>query len=133
MKRATLFLILLFIASMTIKAHTCLQQYVASYKFPEGSILKEMSIVLENGKLKITSPIGNTTIQKIGDDQFSIPFFNGTAVFLRNEAKKIYSIKIIAMGITLEGTRVDGNPAIEAGKDYILPLKFPVPMLELDN
>lgn len=133
MKKLIFFLSLLFVAGMTIQAHGCLQQYVAKYTFPNGSIVKEMNIILENGKLKITSPLGKTIIEKISDDQFSIPLYNGTAVFIRNEAKKIYSVKIVAMGVTLEGTRDDGPVSVEGSKDYLLPLKLPIPMLPLDN
>ncbi len=131
MKRMAFIFVLLTATCLTVKAsQDSLQQYVARYKFPEGSPVNEINIILENGNLQITSILGNSALEKTTDDQFSIVAYNGTASFLRNNAKKIIGLKIEAMGIIMEGTREEGN-SHEDGK-IILPIKFPIPMIPTD-
>jgi DNA-binding transcriptional MocR family regulator len=131
MKRMAFFFVLLTAACLSVKAsQDSLQQYVARYKFPEGSPVNEVNVILENGTLQITSILGNSALEKSTEDQFSIVTYNGTASFIRNSAKKIIGLKIEAMGIIMEGVREEGN-SHEDGK-IILPMKFPIPMMPTD-
>lgn len=118
------------IACLTVNAaQDSLQQYVAKYKFPEGSPVSEVNIVVENGVLQVTSVMGSSTLEKTGEDIFNITSYNGTATFSRNTAKKITTLKIEAMGVTMEGTREENN---QGDSKIILPMKFPIPMMPTD-
>jgi hypothetical protein len=131
MKRIFISLGFIAITCVTVKAsQDSLNQYVAKYKFPEGSPLPEINIALDNGSLQISSQMGTSTMEKINDDQFSITAYNGTATFGRNTVKKITTVKIEALGIIMEGIREDGN-GTSSGK-IILPMKFPIPMMPTD-
>lgn len=106
MKKITLFISLIIAACFSLKAEDSFQQYVGKYKFPQGSLVTEINIILENGALKLTSTMGSTgAIEKPENDKFSLPAYNGTAVFTRNEAKKITGVKIEAKGVLMEGTK----------------------------
>lgn len=130
MKR--LFFILGFFTITCLSVHASqdsLQQYVAKFKFPEGSPVTEVNIILENGALQITSVMGASPLEKSNEDIFTITAYNGTATFVRNTAKKIIALKIEAMGITMEGTKDESR---EADGKIILPMKFPIPMMPTD-
>jgi translation initiation factor 6 (eIF-6) len=85
-----------------------LQVYVAKYKFGEGSPVAEVTVAIENGKLILKSKMGNAELEKVeGLDQFSIPSYQGTASFFRNEAKKVSGIHIDVMGRSMDGDKVE--------------------------
>jgi hypothetical protein len=131
MKKVTLLLSLFIAVCFSLKAQDSLQQYVAKYKFPEGSAVTEVTVALENGALMVNSTMGNAALEKTGTDQFAMPAYNGTVVFTRNEAKKITGIKIDVMNITLEGTREESS----GGSDYEktrMPSRFPLPKMPGD-
>jgi hypothetical protein len=94
--------------STSIKAALdSLKMYVGKYKFGEGSPVSQVTVVIENGKLILKSAMGNADLEKAeGVDQFSIPAYQGTTSFYRNEAKKISGIHIDVMGRSLEGELV---------------------------
>ena len=131
MKRLFFALGFITLACLSVKAsQDSLHQYVAKYKFPDGSPVTEVTVILENGTLQISSIMGSSTLEKNSEDQFVITSYNGTATFSRNSAKKIISLKIEAMGITMEGSREETNESGD-GK-IILPMKFPIPMMPSD-
>lgn len=105
MKKLLFLLVLSFAIVISLKAQDSLQQYVAKYKFPQGSVVSEVDVILENGNLMVNSTMGSASLEKTAADQFNMPSYNGTVVFTRNEAKKITGIKIDVMNILLEGTR----------------------------
>jgi hypothetical protein len=107
MKKVTLIASLFFVSCLSAKAQDPFQQYVAKYKFPQGSAVTEVNITMENGNLLLTSTLGNTTIEKTDTDKFYIPLLSATATFIRNEAKKVTGIKIDLKGTLLDGTRED--------------------------
>ncbi len=130
MKRLIFILGLFTITCLSVHAsQDSLQQYVSKFKFPEGSPVSEVNIILENGALQITSVMGTSPLEKNNEDIFIITAYNGTATFIRNSAKKIVSLKIEAMGITMEGTKEESK---EADGKIILPMKFPIPMMPMD-
>jgi hypothetical protein len=92
--------------SSKTKMKDSLEVYIGKYKFPEGSPVAEINVALENGILILKSRMGDAPLEKAdGIDQFSIPSYQGTASFFRNNAKKVSGIHIDAMGRTLEGEK----------------------------
>ncbi|MBL0144500.1 MAG: hypothetical protein IPP48_00710 [Chitinophagaceae bacterium] len=120
MKKITVLVALCIFSGVALYAQDSLKQYVAKYKFPEGSAVTEIEVVIENGGLVFQSSLGNTAVEKTGTDEFSIPAYNGTAFFTRNEAKKITGLHIEAQGTVLDGTIVEPKPAESGTKDEIL-------------
>jgi hypothetical protein len=83
-----------------------LQQYVGKYKFPDGSVVTEVTVVVENGGLMMNSSAGSSALTKdAGEDAFIIVAFQGVAQFKRDANKKIVGVSINAMGYQLEGTK----------------------------
>jgi hypothetical protein len=107
MKKVTLIASLFFVSCLSAHAQDPFQQYVAKYKFPQGSAVSEVNITMENGNLLLSSTLGNTPIEKTDTDKFYIPSLSATATFVRNEAKKVTGIKIDLKGTLLDGTRED--------------------------
>jgi len=87
---------------------TTLQDFVGKYKFPEGSIVAEVSVSMEGEGLVMGSSIGTSTLVKIGEDLFSITAYDGSAQFKRDTNKKVIGVSINAGGYALEGTKSDG-------------------------
>ena len=85
-----------------------LQDFVGKYKFPEGSIVTEVTVSMEGEGLIMSSSVGNSALVKTGDDQFSITAYDGTAKFKRDGSKKVVGVNIDAGGYVLEGTKSDG-------------------------
>jgi hypothetical protein len=129
MKKNVLFLCLFIISCLYLKAQDSLQQYTAKYKFAQGSIVTEVDVVLDNGVLQVNSTMGNALLEKTTADQFTIPLYNGTVVFIRNEAKKITGIKIDVMNINLEGTREEKENSIINMPAPIYKTTFPIKYL----
>jgi hypothetical protein len=51
------------------------------YKFPDGNPVSEVSILIENGTLQITSVLGNTNLEKSGEDQFTLVSYNDSQFY----------------------------------------------------
>lgn len=114
MKKIMTISIVLFLTTLSVKAQDStvakvadsISIYVGKYKFGEGSPVAEMTIAIENGKLVLKSKMGDAELEKVeGQDQFSIPSYQGTAAFFRNEAKKVSGIHIEVMGRVLDGDK----------------------------
>lgn len=85
-----------------------LQDFVGKYKFPEGSVVTEVTVSMEGEGLIMGSSIGNSTLVKISEDLFSLTAYDGTAKFNRDSNKKVVGVSINAGGYALEGTRSEG-------------------------
>lgn len=85
-----------------------LNDFVGKYKFPEGSIVAEVTVSMEGDGLVMGSSVGNSALVKTGEDQFSITAFDGTALFKRDANKKVIGVNINAGGYVLEGSKSDG-------------------------
>lgn len=85
-----------------------LNDFVGKYKFPDGSIVTEVTVSMEGEGLVMGSSVGNSALVKTGEDQFSITAFDGTAQFKRDANKKVVGVNINAGGYVLEGTKSDG-------------------------
>ena len=126
MKKILFIFFFLFIGILSIHAQDSLQQYVAKYKFPEGSVVTEISVSVENGGLVINSTMGTSTLEKTKADEFYLAVYQATVTFVRNDAKKITGVKIETPNLTLEGTREEpaSGPAADMG-DLMDPMRFP--------
>lgn len=126
MKKTLFLFAFLFAAVFTMRAQDSLQQYVAKYKFPDGSVVTEIEVVVENGVLTINSAMGNNTLEKTKTDEFYLSVYQATVTFVRNEAKKITGVKIETPSLLLEGTRQEpaSGPAADMN-DLAEPMRFP--------
>ena len=85
-----------------------LQQYVGRYKFPDGSVVAEVTVAYEDGNLTMASSAGVSALEKKSDDLYIIVQFQGTAKFNRDTNKKVVGVSIEAMGYQLEGVKDTG-------------------------
>ncbi|NDA62496.1 MAG: hypothetical protein EBX50_10685 [Chitinophagia bacterium] len=109
-----IFLLMLLVGSFTAafsqqapSGDSTLQQYAGKYKFPEGSVVAEVTVILDGGNLTMSSPVGTSPLEKKEEDVFVITQFQGTAKFNRDASKKIIGVTINAGGYLLEGTRTE--------------------------
>lgn len=87
---------------------TLLQQYTGKYVFPDGSPVKEIGVVIQEGVLTATSVMGNSELRKTENkDVFEIVAFAGTATFKRNEAAKVNALQIQVQDVNMEGTKTE--------------------------
>ena len=86
-----------------------LKQYTGTYKFPEGSVVAEISVMIDGGGLVMTAPVGSSPLEKREEDLFFIVQFQGTAKFNRDASRKVTGVTINAMGYVLEGSRTEGG------------------------
>lgn len=91
------------------QSDSTLKEFVGKYHFPDGSVVTEATVVLDNGILCVLTSAGNSILEKTSTaDVFAITSFQGMAAFKRNDAKKIVGVIIDAMGYHLEGTKDNG-------------------------
>ena len=102
--------------SQQAPADSTFQQYTGKYKFPEGSVVAEVMVMLEGGNLTMSSSVGTSPLEKKEEDVFVITQFQGTAKFNRDASKKIIGITINAGGYLLEGTRTEEGLALTTGR-----------------
>jgi len=115
-----LLLLLAISCAIIIKAQDSLTQYTGKYIFPEGSVVTEVDISIENGVLKSNSASGTSTLTQLGVDSFLIVEYNGTAVFKRNEEKKVNAVHIEVMGYVLDGKKQETGAWIFT--EYYIPI-----------
>ncbi|HRE36940.1 MAG TPA: hypothetical protein PK092_00755 [Chitinophagaceae bacterium] len=101
--------LLLIIGSVSLNAQTdSLEQYTGKYKFPDGSPVTEIGIVVENGILMATSAMGNSEFRRTDTkDVFEVVAYAGTATFRRNDQNKVVGVLIQVQDITMEGAKSD--------------------------
>ena len=112
-----LFTTVCFFVFAIVQAQTpqdTLQHYVGKYKFPEGSVVTEITVTVENGTLMASSTLGNAELRKMETDVFEIVGYGGTATFKRNGDGKVITVQIIVGDINMEGTKTE--LAMSAGK-----------------
>ncbi len=109
MKKALLFLLFLPVYFLAAAQNDPLQEYTGKYKFPDGSPVTEIGVVLENGVLTATSVMGNSELKKTDNkDVFEIVAYAGTATFKRNGDGKIVGLRIQVQDIDMEGVKEEG-------------------------
>jgi len=82
-----------------------LKEYTGKYKFPEGSVVTEVNITIENGVLFAGSAMGSSELKKIEKDLFEVVAYAGKAIFKRNEEAKLIGVRIEVEDLILEGTK----------------------------
>ena len=82
-----------------------LKEYTGKYKFPEGSEVTEIKVVVENGLLWANSDKGNSELKKIEKDIFEVVSYTGTATFKRDENGKVNRLYIEVGDMKMEGTK----------------------------
>ena len=136
MKKVTVLITVFVIACFSLKAEESLQQYAAKYKFPQGSMISELNVVFDKGALSASSALGNSTVEKKSGDHFNLASYKGTAVFVRNEAKKITGIKVEINGVTVEGTREEKDSSVTTMPVPVYQSTFPIkslPAMPMDD
>ena len=115
------------IAQAQTPTDSTLQEYVGKYKFPDGSVVAEVTVALDNGALTMSSSAGVSPLEKQSEDLYTITQFQGTAKFNRDSNKKIIGVSINAMGYVLEGVKSESTLVREwknkyADKRFLIPI-----------
>lgn len=106
MKKIMLFVFIsLFVSALNAQTDSTLKQYTGRFLFPEGSIVADVTVVMEAEGLSMISSAGTSLLTKLGKDSFTIVEFSGLAVFKRSEAKVINGIFIDAAGYVMDGVK----------------------------
>jgi len=82
-----------------------LAEYMGKYKFPDGSEVTEIRIVVENGVLWAKSDKGDSELKRIEKDSFEVVTYTGTATFKRDEKGKVNVLHIAVGDLIMDGTR----------------------------
>ncbi len=108
--KKVLFVFGLVVSYLAIHAQNdSLQQFVGTYKFPDGSVVSSVAVSMEDSTLKMSSEAGNSSLSRLGIDSFVIDRFNGTAIFKRDNDRKVNGVHIEAMGYVLDGEKLPDN------------------------
>lgn len=119
MKKIIIAFVVLFSFSEIHAQTDSLNEYTGSYVFPSGNVIPSVEVILTDGSLSMTSTAGTSSLTKLGIDSFEITEFSGTAVFKRNEEKKINGVHIEAMGYVMDGEKQENGVWIF--RQYFLP------------
>lgn len=112
MKRTLSFLFFVVCLSFGSQAQAkadSLTEYTGVYVFPDGSVVPEVEVLLTDSTLSMTSAAGSSVLVKQDKDLYTIVEFSGTALFKRNEARKIIAVHIEAGGYILDGTKKEAG------------------------
>ena len=112
MKKFIILLTVFVTSCLATRAGESLEEYAAKYKFPQGSIISEASVVFENGTLHLNSSLGTTSLEITGDDKFYMPANSGTVMFIRNGAKRITGMKFDLQNVSVDGNREEKDADI---------------------
>lgn len=107
MKRlAFVFSIAIAVTGLSVHAQdSTRKELLGRYIFPAGSVVEEVIVGLDNGKLQMNSSAGVSALEPMKGDTFNIVNFNGIAVFKRNDVRKITGVHIDASGYVLDGAK----------------------------
>ncbi len=112
------FALVLAFTAAEAQTDTLFQQYTGKYIFPDGSPVKEIGVIVEEGMLTATSAMGNSELRKTENkDVFEVVAYAGTATFKRNADGKVNGLQIQVQDVNMEGTKT------EESKEYYLRKK----------
>jgi Domain of unknown function (DUF3471) len=94
-----------FVNAQTPSPADSLKEYTGKYKFPEGNPVAEITIALENGVLTASSAIGGSELKRREGDVFDVVAYGGTAIFKRNDEKKITKLQVQVNDLDMEGEK----------------------------
>ncbi|MES2330796.1 MAG: hypothetical protein V4539_14430 [Bacteroidota bacterium] len=109
------------------KDSSVLKEYAGKYVFPDGSVIPNVVVKLEDGALTMTSAAGTSPLikDKEKEDLYNITSFNGTAKFNRDANKKIIGVSVDARGYLLEGTKTVETASIQLQKkEFVINHSF---------
>ena len=86
-----------------------LTEYTGKYKFPDGSEVTEIRVVVESGVLWAKSDKGDSELRRIEKDTFEVVTYTGTATFKRDEKGKVNVLHIAVGDLIMDGTRTEEN------------------------
>jgi hypothetical protein len=110
MKKLLLLAVTVFVFSCIDAQNTpadSLKEYTGKYKFPDGTPFTEVTITLQNGILTATSEAGGSDLKRREGDTFDIVAYGGTAIFKRNEEKKIKKLQVQVDDLDVEGDKTE--------------------------
>ena len=109
MKKYYLLASFLMISLLSMAQSDSLQAYTGKYKFPDGSPVTEIGVVVENGILTATSAMGNSELRATNTkDVFEVVAYSGTATFRRGDDGKVKMLRIQVQDVDMEGVREGG-------------------------
>jgi hypothetical protein len=110
------FVCMMFMTSFVSQAQTdSLADYTGKYKFPDGSPVSEIGVIVENGVLTATSVMGNSELRKTDNkDVFEIVAYSGTATFKRAEDGKVKMMRVQVQDVDMEGTKQEAAVFLQA-------------------
>ena len=82
-----------------------LTEYTGKYKFPKGSEVTEIRVVVENGVLWAKSDKGDSELRRIEKDTFEVVTYTGTATFKRKKKGKVNGLHIAVGDLIMDGTK----------------------------
>ncbi|MBN8836503.1 MAG: hypothetical protein J0I09_04555 [Sphingobacteriia bacterium] len=101
------------------------KELLGKYRFPDGSVIADVTVSHDNGALVMSSSAGNSALEKTeAADTYTIVSFQGIAVFKRNDARKIVGVVIDAMGYHLEGIKDDAAIRLQRELYPMMPHDF---------
>lgn len=104
---------------------TLLQQYTGKYIFPDGSPVKEIGVIVQEGVLTATSVMGNSELRKTDNkDVFELVVYAGTATFKRNADGKVNALQIQVQDVNMEGTKTEETSGFYLRKKESWELKI---------
>jgi Domain of unknown function (DUF3471) len=109
-------------AQQTPKADS-LKEYTGMYKFPEGSEVTEVTVVVENDTLWVNSDKGNSELRRIEKDVFEVVTYTGTATFKRDENGKVNGIHFEVGNLILDGKKSEEPSSQQNDKPQRSPKK----------
>ena len=104
-----------------------LTEYIGKYKFPDGSEVTEIRIVVENGVLWAKSDKGDSELKRIEKDSFEVVTYTGTATFKRDEKGKVNVLHIAVGDLIMDGTRSEEYNLAEVTRDGIMNKECKIP------
>ena len=125
MKKIFLSFLLILVSFIVVNAQqdSLLQKYTGKYKFPEGSIVSEINVTIENGILNATSAMGATELRKTDTENvFEIVVYGGFATFKKDTVGKIATLQVLVGDINIEGTKSDGVSIASMFKYIVNPM-----------
>ena len=113
------FVCMMFMTSFVSQAQTdSLADYTGKYKFPDGSPVSEIGVIVENGVLTATSVMGNSELRKTDNkDVFEIVAYSGTATFKRAEDGKVKMMRVQVQDVDMEGTKQEAAVFLQAHEE----------------
>lgn len=95
--RKILLLITLSVVFTTLNAQTKLnlQEYTGRYIFPAGSLAEDAVVsVVNDTTLNISASIGESNLEYLEKETFTMPQYGGTIIFIRDDSDKIQGFKV---------------------------------------